>query len=191
MAGLFATPKTQETTERERLTRKYQNARHNILLVLVFTLINIVLLVSNSNSYFLFSAAIPYYSAVFGMIFTGKYPAEYYTGELAGVEFLGNGFFVATLVFAAVILVLYLLSWILSKKPRVGWMIFALVFFILDTGVMLLISGISADMIMDIVFHGWVIVSLISGISAYFKLKQLPEEEEPFPVEEKPVPIEE
>ena len=191
MAGLFATPKTQETTERERLTRKYQNARHNILLVLVFTLINIVLLVSNSNSYFLFSAAIPYYSAVFGMIFTGKYPAEYYTGELAGVEFLGNGFFVATLVFAAVILVLYLLSWILSKKPRVGWMILALVLFIKDTGVMLLISGISADMIMDIVFHGWVIVSLISGISAYFKLKQLPEEEEPFPVEEKPVPIEE
>lgn len=191
MAGLFATPKTQEITERERLTRKYQNARHNILLVLVFTLINIVLLVSNSNSYFLFSAAIPYYSAVFGMIFTGKYPAEYYTGELAGVEFLGNGFFVATLVFAAVILVLYLLSWILSKKPRVGWMILALVLFIKDTGVMLLISGISADMIMDIVFHGWVIVSLISGISAYFKLKQLPEEEEPFPVEEKPVPIEE
>ena len=191
MAGLFATPKTLEITERERLTRKYQNARHNILLVLVFTLINIVLLVSNSNSYFLFSAAIPYYSAVFGMIFTGKYPAEYYTGELAGVEFLGNGFFVATLVFAAVILVLYLLSWILSKKPRVGWMILALVLFIKDTGVMLLISGISADMIMDIVFHGWVIVSLISGISAYFKLKQLPEEEEPFPVEEKPVPIEE
>jgi len=191
MAGLFATPKTQEITEREKLTTKYQNARHNILLVLVFTLINIVLLVSNSNSYFLFSAAIPYYSAVFGMIFTGKYPAEYYTGELAGMEFLDNGFFVATLVFAAVILVLYLLSWILSKKPRVGWMIFALVLFILDTGAMLLISGISADMIMDIVFHGWVIVSLISGISAYFKLKQLPEEEEPFPVEEKPVPIEE
>ena len=191
MAGLFATPKVQQPSQRAMLTTKYQNARHNILLVLVFTLINIVLLVSNSNTYFLFSAAIPYYSAVYGMIFTGKYPAEYYTGELAGMEFLGNGFFVATLVFAAVILVLYLLSWILAKKPRVGWMIFALVLFILDTGAMLLISGISADMIMDIVFHGWVIVSLIGGISAYFKLKKLPEEE-PLPqVEEIPQATEE
>ena len=191
MAGLFAKPEPEQLTEREKLTNRYQSARHNILLVLVFTLVNIVLLVSNSNSYFLFSAAIPYYSAVYGMIFTGKYPAEYYTGELAGMEFLGNGFFVATLVCAAVILVLYLLSWILAKKPRVGWMIFALVFFVIDTVGMLLLFGVSSDMIMDIVFHGWVIVSLIGGISAYFKLKKL-QEEEPLPqAEESPQVTEE
>ena len=191
MAGLLAKPEPEQLTEREKLTNRYQSARHNILLVLVFTLINIVLLVTNSNTYFLFSAAIPYYIADLGMFLCGKYPAEYYLSEAPNMEFLDSSFLVVTLVIAAVILVLYLLSWILAKKPRVGWMIFALVLFILDTGAMLLISGISADMIMDIVFHGWVIVSLISGISAYFKLKQLPEEEESFPVEEKPVPIEE
>ena len=32
-------------------------------------------------------------------------------------------------------------------------------------------------MALDYLFHVWVIVSLISGISAYFKLKKLPEEE--------------
>ena len=177
MAGLFATPKAQQLTEREMLTNKYQSARHNILLVLVFTLINIVLLVTNSNTYFLFSAAIPYYIADLGMFLCGKYPAEYYLSEFPNMEFLDSSFLVVTLVIAAVILVLYLLSWILAKKPRVGWMIFALVFFVIDTVGMLLLFGVSSDMIMDIVFHGWVIVSLIGGISAYFKLKKLPEEE--------------
>lgn len=191
MASLFAKERNQQLSEREALTSKYQNARHNILLVVVFTLINIILLVTNSNTYFLFSAAIPYYIADLGMFLCGKYPAEYYVGELAGMEFLNDTFLVVTLVIAAVILVLYLLSWILAKKPRVGWMIFALVFFVTDTAGMLLLTGISSDMIVDILFHGWVIVSLISGISAYFKLKKLPEEEELPQAEEIPQTIEE
>jgi hypothetical protein len=153
------------------------NARHNLLLVVGFTLINIILLVTNANSYFLFSAYIPYVIVDLGMALCGKYPAEYYGGEMESLEFLDNTFFVITLVVAAVFLVLYLLSWLLCKKPRVGWMIFALVFFVIDTAGMLLLAGISADMIMDIVFHGWVIVSLSGAISAYFKLKKLPEEE--------------
>lgn len=179
MANLFANnTQAQQLSERETLTNKYMNARHNLLLVVAFTLINIVLLVTNSDTYFLFSAYIPYLIVDLGMLLCGKYPAEVYTGELAGMEFLNDTFFVVTLVIAAVFLVLYLLSWIFSKKPRVGWMIFALVIFIIDTAGMLLIAGISTDMIIDIVFHVWVVVSLISGISAYFKLKKLPEEVE-------------
>lgn len=172
------TTQTQQLSQREVLTNKYRSARHNILLVVVFTLINIILLVTNSNTYFLFSASIPYVIADLGMALCGKYPAEYYAGELDGIEFLNDTFFVITLVVAAVFLLLYLLSWIFSKKPRVGWMIFALVFFVIDTAGMLLLVGISMDMILDIVFHGWVIVSLIGGISAHFKLKKLPEEAE-------------
>lgn len=169
---------TQQLSQREKLTNKYQSARHNILLVVVFTLINIILLVTNSNTYFLFSASIPYVIVDLGMALCGKYPAEYYAYGLEGVEFLNDTFFVITLVVAAVFLLLYLLSWIFCKKPRVGWMIFALVFFIIDTVGMLLLVGISMDMILDIVFHGWVIVSLCGGVSAYFKLKKLPEEAE-------------
>lgn len=178
MAGIFANnTQTQQLSQRETLTNKYMNARHNLLLVVGFTLINIILLVTNANSYFLFSAYIPYVIVDLGMALCGKYPAEYYGGEMESMEFLDNTFFVITLVVAAVFLVLYLLSWLLCKKPRVGWMIFALVFFVIDTAGMLLLAGISADMIMDIVFHGWVIVSLSGAISAYFKLKKLPEEE--------------
>ena len=178
MANLFGKGNTQQLSQREILVNKYQSARHNILLVVAFTLINIILLVTNSNSYFLFSASIPYFIVDLGMLLCGKYPQEYYVGELAGIGTLNDTFFVVTLVVAAVILLLYLLSWIFCKKPRVGWMIFALVFFVIDTIGMLYLMGISTDAILDIVFHGWVIVSLISGVTAYFKLKKLPEEEE-------------
>lgn len=175
----------QELSQRQVLENKYASSRHNILLVVVFTVINLILLVTNSNTYFLFSAYVPYFIADLGMLLGGKYPAEVYTGELAGLEIAGNGFFVAMLVTAIVIVVLYLLSWIFSKKKS-GWMIFALVFFILDTLAMFALIGISADQIIDILFHAWVIISLISGISAYSKLKKLPEEPEEEPVEAVP-----
>lgn len=179
MANFFANnTQSQQLSQREILTNKYMGARHNILLVVVFTLINIILLVTNSNSYFLFSAYIPYVAVDLGMALCGKYPEEYYGGALDGIEFLNDNFFVITLVFAAVCLVLYILSWILCKKPRIGWMIFALVFFCIDTAGMLWIAGISVDMIVDIVFHSWVIISLGGAVSAYFKLKKLPAEED-------------
>ena len=175
MANIFAKQKVQQLSRREQLTNKYMGARHNLLLVVIFTAVNIGLLVAQSNSYFLFSASIPYYLVDLGMYLCGKYPMEYYA-DLGAVEFFPNSFLAVMIVIAVVILALYLLAWILSKKPRVGWMIFALVIFALDTLFMLLIMGISADMILDVVFHGWVVISLISGISAYSKLKKLPEE---------------
>ena len=182
MAKFFGKEKTQQLPQREMLVNKYMRARHNLLLIVIFTLINIVLLLSKSNTYFLFSATIPYYLADLGMLLCGKYPEEYYA-DMGEVVFLNNNFMVFVLVIAAVILLMYLLSWIFSKKPRVGWMIFALVFFLLDTLTMLWVMGISADMIIDIVFHIWVLVSLTIGIVSYFKFKKLPIED---PVEQLP-----
>lgn len=163
---------------RQTLESKYGSARHNILLILAFTVINIILLVTNSNTYFLFSAYVPYLIVDFGMLMCGMYPSEYYGEDLAGMEFLGKEFLTVTIVIATIILILYLLGWIFSNKNRVGWLTFALVFFGIDTAVMLLITGFSMDAIVDIIFHGWVVVSLARGISAHYKLKKLPEEPE-------------
>ena len=171
-------PTEQAASQRQELEARYSGARHNILLILAFTVINIILLVTNSNTYFLFSAYIPYVLADLGMFLCGMYPVEYYDAEFAGMDFLGKGFFAAMMVIAGVILVLYLLCWIFSKKQKMGWLIFALVFFCVDTGIMLLLNGISSDMIVDIIFHGWVIVSLFRGISACSKLKKLPEDQD-------------
>ena len=176
MAGFFKKNEQQSISPRQLLEAQYNNARNNILLVVLFTVVNVVLLVTNSNTYFLFSASVPYYLADYGMFFGGFYPEEVYAG-FEGFEFLGAPMLAIALGIAAVIVVLYLLSWLFSKKGRVGWLIFALVFFALDTVAMLLLMGINSEMIIDIVFHAWVLFSLGSGIYANAKLKALPAEE--------------
>lgn len=169
--------KTQNSsTLKQSLESSYNSSRVNLLLVVAFTVINIVLLVIQSNSYFLFSAFIPYFIADTGMFLCGKYPTEYYAEGFNGMQFLGTPFLVVCLIIAGVIIALYLLSWFLSKNNKYGWLIFSLVFFAIDTVTMLVLSGIK-DSIIDIVFHIWVIVSLSRGIYAAVKLKKLPEEE--------------
>lgn len=177
----------QPVSQRQKLEGRYASSRHNILLVLAFTAINMVLLLANSNTYFLFSAYIPYAIVDLGMFLCGKYPAEIY-GDLSQYEFFGTEVLAICIAVAAVICVLYLLCWLFSKKKRVAWMIIALVMFVLDTALMLL-AGVSADNIIDVIFHGWVILSLSMGVAARFKLKKLPEEE-PIPAEV-PTPTEE
>jgi hypothetical protein len=188
--GLFNKNQNQQAqpfSQRQQLERRYASARMNLLWVVLFTAINIVLLVSNSYTYFLFSAFIPYAIVDYGMIVCVKYPADFY-GDLSQYQFFDTTVLVVLIAVAAVICVLYLLCWIFSKKRRVAWLIVGLVFFALDT-VFMLLGGISADRILDIVFHGWVIISLTGGIIAHSKLKKLPEEE-PAPVAE-PVQTEE
>ena len=109
--GLFQKKNTDgaPVSERQLLQSKYAGARSNLILVILFTLINVVLLVTNSNSYFLFSAAIPYAFAMIGMDACGKFPAEYYDPTYE-YEFLPDSFFVFMLVLAAAVLLLYLVS---------------------------------------------------------------------------------
>ncbi len=178
--GLFN--KKQSTTvqisERQLLENKYSGARGNILLVVILTAINIFLLVTNSNTYFLFSAYIPFALVDLGMFFCGMYPAEYYTDILAETEFLPTEVFAITLAVAIIILVLYVLCWIFSKKLKAGWLITALVFFSIDTLLMLLMNGFVMDSAIDYLIHAWVIFSFANGLVAYSKIKKLPDETE-------------
>lgn len=176
--GLFNRDQNQEAqpiSQRQQLANRYASARHNILLVLIFTTINLILLVANRNSYFLFSAYIPYAIVSWGMFLCGKYPAEFYI-EFEDFVALDSSLLVITLVVAVVICVLYLLCWLFSDKRRVGWMIAVLVLFAVDT-ILMVLGGISLDSVMDVVFHAWVVISLSMGTIAHFKLKKLPEEE--------------
>ena len=174
--GLFnKKTQNQNMTEGQKLTSRYNSARHNILLVIAFTLINSVLLFTGSDSYFLFSAAIPYYMTLFGLLYTGRMPAEWYEG----VEFQPDpdSVLYIYLAIAVVVVALYGLCWFLSKKHGYGWLVAALLFFVADTFAMFYFTGFSADMILDFAFHIWVLVSLASGIIAAINLKKLPEEE--------------
>ena len=180
MASLFQNNQAApQIPPRQKLEAKYNAARANLMLAVAFTLINVVILLSNGNSYFLFSLYVPYLITDIAMFYCGKYPAELYTGEFADMEFLNSTAFAVLIAIAAVILVVYALCWLLSSKGRVGWMIAALVLFSIDTALLFLIGGLSADMLLDILFHIWVLYYLIAGVIAHFKLKTLPPDEEP------------
>ena len=146
------------------------------MLVFAFTAINIILLATNSNTYFLFSAYIPFILVDFGMFFSGMYPTEYYAEYFPDMVYSPKSFFAIMLVIAVVILAVYVLCFLFAKKKKSGWLIFALVFFSIDTVAMFLFNGIVLESIIDYVFHAWVIVSFANGISAFNKLKKLPED---------------
>ena len=174
--GLFnKKTQNQNMSERQKLTSRYNSARHNILLVVAFTLVNSVLLFAGGDSYFLFSAAIPYYMTLFGLLYTGRMPAEWYEG----VEFQPDpdSVLYIYLAIAVVIIALYAFMWFMSKKHGYGWLVAALLLFVADTFAMFYFTGFTADMILDFAFHVWVLVSLTSGIIAAINLKKLPEEE--------------
>lgn len=180
MASIFRTNvNNQQLSERQNLQNKYNICRANLLLVMIFSIVNMVLPAVGSQSYFLFSAFVPFFLAYLGADATGMFSDEYYATNYAPGEFeaLDISFLIVMMAMALVIVALYFLCWIMSKKHGIGWIITALVLFGLDTILMFLIQGVAIDAILDIVFHGWVIYYLIVGIVSYRKLKNLPEED--------------
>lgn len=151
---------TQVMTERQLLTQKEKAGRNNLLLAILLTIVNIALFLGGSEMMLLFSISVPYYAVIFGAI-------------LGGEDMVVTG-----CVIAAVMLAVYFVCWLLSKK-RTGWLIAALVLMIVDTIALiafyLLASEISG--ILDFVFHAMIIYYLIVGVSSAKKLKELPPEE--------------
>lgn len=148
----------------EYLAKQIASGRHSLLLILIFTLVNLVQLLLDSNSYFLFSASVPYYLTAFckGMDMG------------LGVDGIGT-FTIIALVVSLVILGIYLLCWLLSKK-RMGWLVAAMVLFILDTVCLIAVAalmGFLGDSVLDLVFHVWAVVSMAMAISADGKWKRL------------------
>ncbi len=168
MSKLFNQP---VTSQRQHYEQQYRISRSNLLAVVVFTAINLLLLVTNANVYFLFSAYIPQLIASTGMYMTGKFPPEYYLEDMV---FLDSSVFVILLVIAFAVTLLYLLAWYKSKDRHSGWLVFALVIFGVDT--LLMFDGFTLDSALDLLFHAWVIYYLVMGINAAKKLRYMPEE---------------
>jgi hypothetical protein len=142
---------------KNELLKKYEQSRGNLLLTIILTVVNIALLFTPSNTMFLFSITIPYWAASFG-----------YFLEM-------TGFYIV----AGVVLLLYLIFWIFSKK-HYGWFIPALILFVLD---MVFLGYVSIDIpeafdIIDVLVHIWVLYYLGAGIYFGYKLKHLPVVEE-------------
>ena len=128
-------------------TRKFELARGNLLIAIILTVVNIAFYLLQTDTYFLFSIAYPYY--------------------MFDTEFIVDA------VLPLAVLALYVLCYLLSKK-RPGFMIVALILFIIDC---LFLVGYSfyaveatggaitlGDFIIDYLTHIWVLVYLIIGV---------------------------
>ena len=133
------------TSEHAALRNKVRQADGSFLSMVVFTYVNIVLMSFKATVSFPFSAFVP--TMIAGLATYGYEES----GEIA-VEFI---------VFAVILASVFLLLYILSKKQLAALFI-ALIFFILDTVVLLYFSiGDITSFLIDIGFHACVIFTLI------------------------------
>ncbi|MGM9637142.1 MAG: hypothetical protein ACI3YK_04050 [Eubacteriales bacterium] len=169
------------TNPRFALQNKLNISRGNLMLVILFTVINCALLIGGSTTYFLFSAIVPYALIATSQYLTGFAPLEAYEGEYA-FEFLPAMVFYVVIAVAAVIVLCYLVCWILAKKHAFAAFLTALILFGIDSLLLFLdtVLGGSIDLsvLIDVAAHVWVIYYLILGLSASVKLKKLPPEAE-------------
>jgi hypothetical protein len=141
---------------RENLVK---GARTNLLVAVLFTVLNVVMLLARTNRYFLFSMTLPYYLTFFGYMFDFFRVSTYtYTG----------------LVLAVIPVLVALLCWFMSKKDN-RWLWGGTAVFALDTVAMLAMiiwSGDISGAVIDVIFHGWVLFTLIRGLIAVNSLRK-------------------
>ncbi len=170
-------PNHTPTTE-QLLQQKYNRASIWLFLISAFTAINVLSLAFGGSFYFLVSSSVPYIIVGLGMILCGMLPDEEYVGDLLNFRIFDKSVFTIFVIIAVVIIGLYVLSAILARKQKVGWVIFALVFFCLDTLLMFLYFGLTMDILIDTIFHVVLIVVLAGSVHAHFQLKKLPPKEQ-------------
>ena len=164
-----------QLTPRQQLENRYKTGRYNLLVVVIITLFNLVLAFLGAEKYYVFSAAIPHYLVINALFACGKMPDSWYDYPKEEYIFEGMSTLITATVIAALILAVFFVLYLLSKK-HVGFLIAALVLFIVDTVAMFLLMGIEG-MLLDIVLHGLVIFYLISAITAVYKLRRMPPDE--------------
>lgn len=153
---MFNTKPVNQTQAAEKgslpyLQARNRNRRMNLLLILAFTAVNMVLLFTNADSYFLFSALLPYWLFAFG----------YFQGISA------------LMVAGGAVLLVYLVLFLLWDKHP-AFPVAALVLFALDCVflVWLCLGKPISNYLIDIVFHVAMLYYLINGATNAFALRK-------------------
>ena len=163
---------------RAKYERNYKAGRGNLLLVIIFTIVSMITFYWN-GSYFLFSAYVPFtvfgVFAVYGWAASGdpEIVAELDPETLEMIQSVGEFTWVAIgFVIAMLMLSVYFVCWLLSKKHP-GAMIVAAVLFAIDCAFVLM--SFDGGMIMDVLFHAWAMYYLVNAIISHKKLKKIPD----------------
>jgi len=134
--------------------KRYDRARHCLMVMAVFSAVNVVLTLIGSEKYFLFSGFAVYIQAVFCRT---AYEATGNVGHLA----IGA-------VSAALVIALYVLCWIMSRGKR-GWLLAGLTLVVLDAVALLYCCMAFAawnDFLLDLVFHALILLEMVVGAAS-------------------------
>lgn len=141
---------------------RYSSARMNLMLVALFTALNVVMAAFEANFFMLFTAYVPYVITLIGQ------QMSFLSGDALPL--------IIAVVMALLIVSLFFVCWIFSKKHR-GWMITALVCFSIDCAFLLYDVVVTPEVFIDylliILFHAYVMYYLIMGVISGAKLKRL------------------
>ena len=140
----------------------YKTGRTVLIGVVILTVVNLGLLLFNSDTYLLCSVSVPYFLTVLG--------------QIMDEALASNSFTVTALVISVVVLALYVVCWALSKK-RPGWLTAGLVLFCVDTVALVIfvftLTDSPVSFFTDFAFHVLLIVELAMGVKANKKLKAM------------------
>ena len=155
---------------RGHLQQQIHMGRQMLLGVILLTLVNIGMLLSNADSYLLFSVSVPYYLTWFGKLLDNQLSAAW----------TENGVYTLTgLIIGGVILAGYFLCWLLSKKKG-HWLWVAAGLLCVDllalTAVALWVLRDIGGNLVDILIHIVAIGQIAKGASAWKKLQNQPPE---------------
>ena len=135
--------------------RTFNSSRSTIMLILILSIVNIFA-IAFGDTYFLFSAYLP-------QVF------------IAVAVYSDPTLLMPMIVLSIIYVLPYLFCFIFAKKHK-GWMVAALILFLIDSAffaidvVPLLMSG-DISFILDLVIRIYAIVSLITGVAAFKKLE--------------------
>lgn len=156
---------------RANLQQHFNNGRRTLIGLVILTVINMGLLLTNGDLYLLFSASVPYYLAWLGKAMDNGFGTAVWTE---------NGVFTATgLIMGMVILAVYFIFWALSRKNG-AWLWAAVVLLCLDllalVAVTTLVLGSLGSALVDILLHIVAIYQIGKGASTWKKLQSQPPE---------------
>jgi hypothetical protein len=135
-------------------------ARLNLLVIAVLTAINIALLVTGGNFYFLFSAALPTFAVDVALMLGG-----------------GSDVMTVALLIAALVVAYFVVAWFFSANGGLGWMVATLTVLACDTIALIVLYEIDATLMMDLFFHVYMVVMQVIALVATCRIKRIQAEE--------------
>jgi len=156
---------SEDTADLRQQVLKFEKARNNLLVVILFTVVNLLLSAFNTNLNFLFSATLPQF--VFEVV------------KAIDPDTESNIFIIAGLIMAFITIIPYFIFWILTRRAR-GLILAALIFFGIDSFLLIVLvldMESKASFLLEIVFHVWILYYLIIGVIAWFKLRDVSKDE--------------